>query len=139
MSILKTELKVKDVLLSPDRVPVMGPKTILKQALEQMNKSRLGIICVVDENKNLISVFTDGDIRRLLLKAQKPIAALFADDISTHANVSFVTINDDSSLSEAIALMEQKEIWDLPVIDKDSGKFIGLLHLHPAIKHVMGL
>jgi hypothetical protein len=35
--------------------------------------------------------------------------------------------------------MEEKEIWDLPVVDQDSKKFIGLLHLHPAIKAVMGL
>ena len=139
MSISTTDLKVKDVLLPRDRVPAMGPKTILKQALEEMNKYRLGVVCVIDEDDKLIGIFTDGDVRRLLLKLQKPFAALFVDDISVHANSSFTVINDTTALSDAVALMEEKEIWDLPVTDSESDKFLGLLHLHPAIKAVMGL
>ncbi|MBT5938889.1 MAG: CBS domain-containing protein [Rhodospirillaceae bacterium] len=130
---------VKDVLLSPDRVPVLPPTTLLKQALEEMNKFRLGVVCVTDEDEKLIGIFTDGDVRRLLLKSQKPFAALFVDDIIVHATSSFTSINDTASLSEAVVLMEKKEIWDLPVIAEGDGKFLGLLHLHPAIKAVMGL
>ena len=139
MSISTTDLKVKDVLLSPDRVPVMGPTTIVKQALEQMNKLRLGVARVIDKEEKLIGIFTDGDVRRLLLKSQKPFAALFVDDISVHAKTSFTSVGGTAALSEAVALMEEKEIWDLPVVDEGSGKFIGLLHLHPAIKAVMRL
>jgi arabinose-5-phosphate isomerase len=139
VSISTTDLKVKDVLLPPDQVPVMGPTTILKQALEKMNKFHLGVVCVVDEEEKLVGIFTDGDVRRLLLKSQKPFAALFVDDISVHATACFTSISAAASLSEAVAVMEEKEIWDLPVVDQDSKKFIGLLHLHPAIKAVMGL
>ena len=139
MSISTTDLKVKDVMLSPDRVPVLPPTTLLKQALEEMNKFRLGVVCVTDEDEKLIGIFTDGDVRRLLLKSQKPFAALFVDDIIVHATSSFTSINDTASLSEAVVLMEKKEIWDLPVIAEGDGKFLGLLHLHPAIKAVMGL
>jgi CBS domain-containing protein len=139
VSISTTDLKVKDVLLSPDRVPVLPPTTLLKQALEEMNKYRLGVVCVIDEDEKLIGIFTDGDVRRLLLKSQKPFAALFVDDIIVHATSSFTSINDSASLSEAVVLMEKKEIWDLPVIAEGNGKFLGLLHLHPAIKAVMGL
>ena len=139
MSISTTDLKVQDVLLPPDRIPVMGPTTILKQALEQMNKFCLGVVCIVDNEDKLVGIFTDGDVRRLLLKSQKPFAALFVDDISVHAKTSFTSINSRAPLSEAVARMEEKEIWDLPVVDEESGKFMGLLHLHPAIKAVMGL
>ncbi|MBT4938294.1 MAG: CBS domain-containing protein [Rhodospirillaceae bacterium] len=126
-------------MLSLDRVPVLPPTTLLKQALEEMNKFRLGVVCVTDEDEKLIGIFTDGDVRRLLLKSQKPFAALFVDDIIVHATSSFTSINDTASLSEAVVLMEKKEIWDLPVIAEGDGKFLGLLHLHPAIKAVMGL
>ena len=51
MSILKTELKVKDVLLSPDRVPVMGPKTILKQGLNVRQTEKLVKKSNAGENK----------------------------------------------------------------------------------------
>lgn len=139
MSISTTDLKVKDVLLTPDRIPVLPPTTLLKQALEAMNNFRLGVVCVTDDQKNLIGIFTDGDVRRLLLKSQKPFAALFVDDIIVHANSSPTTISDDAPLSEAIRTMEEKGIWDLPVVSEENGKFLGLLHLHPAIKAVMGI
>jgi CBS domain-containing protein len=139
VSISTTDLKVKDVLLPPDRIPVLPPTTLLKQALEAMNKFRLGVVCIIDEEENLVGIFTDGDVRRLLLKSQKPFAALFVDDIIRHATSTFSSISDTASLSEAVSIMEDKEIWDLPVLSEDSGKFVGLLHLHPAIKAVMGL
>jgi len=138
MSKLKTNLKVKQVLMPPDRVPVVEPTTILKSVLEQMSNLRLGIACVVDRNSKLIAVFTDGDVRRLLLSSQKPFAALFVDDIVVHANTSFASVSEKASLGEAVAIMEKKGIWDLPVVEK-KGVFVGLLHLHPAIKAVMGL
>ena len=139
MSISTTDLKVKDVLLPLDRIPVLPPRTLLKQALEAMNNFRLGVVCVTDKNEKLLGIFTDGDIRRLLLKSQKPFAALFVDDIIVHANTSPTSIGDTTLLRDAIELMEKKEIWDLPVVAEDSGKFLGLLHLHPAIKAVMGI
>jgi CBS domain-containing protein len=139
VSISTTELTVKDVLLPPDRIPVLAPTTLLKQALEAMNEFRLGVVCIVDDEGKLIGIFTDGDVRRLLLKSQKPFAALFVDDISVHATSSFTAINDTAPLSEAVGIMEEKEIWDLPVLSESDGKFVGLLHLHPAIKAVMGL
>ncbi len=139
MSTSTTDMKVSDVLLPPDKIPVMQPTTLLKQALETMSRRRLGIACIVDEDQKLIGIFTDGDVRRLLLKSQKPFAALFVDDIIVHAHQTPTTVGAQTLLRDAVALMEEKEIWDLPVVDEKSGVFLGLLHLHPAIKAVMGL
>jgi arabinose-5-phosphate isomerase len=139
VSTSKTELRIKDVLLSPDQVPVAQPTTLLKQVLEEMNKFRLGVACIVDDDGILIGIFTDGDVRRLLLKSQKPFAALFVDDIIKHANLSPATISDNASLQQAIGVMEEREIWDLPVVSENGTTFLGILHLHPAIKAVMDI
>ena len=139
MSISTTELTVQDVLLAPEKIPVLAPSTFLKQALEEMNKYRLGVVCVVDDDGRLIGIFTDGDIRRLLLKSQKPFAALFVDDIIVHASPAPTTVPAEMPLRDALVVMEDQEIWDLPVINSDSGVLLGLLHLHPAIKAVMGI
>jgi arabinose-5-phosphate isomerase len=135
---LTTNLKVSDVLLPPDQVPTLLPTALLKQALEAMNNFCLGVVCIIDDNENLLGIFTDGDVRRLLLKSQKPFAALFVDDIIVHVTSAFTSIGNTVSLRKAVLIMEEKKIWDLPVIDSDTGKFVGLLHLHPAIKAVMG-
>jgi CBS domain-containing protein len=138
VSISTTELLVSGVMLALDRVPVVKPDTLLKVALADMTRHRLGIACIVDSTGLLAGVFTDGDVRRMLLKDQKPFAALFVDDIIIHANRNPITVKASDTLGHAVGVMEKKGIWDLPVIDADN-KLVGLLHLHPAIKAVMGL
>ncbi len=136
MSTSTTEPKVRDILLAPDKIPVMAPSTILKEALEMMSRARLGVACITDEDGKLIGLFTDGDLRRLLLRAQKPLSALFADDIIVHARSEFTSIGPDTAISQALALFEQREIWDLPVLD-EAGRLVGLIHLHPALRALL--
>ena len=70
-------MRVSEVMLPPDRFPVIDEREILKEALEAMGRSRLGIACIVDSNDKLLGILTDGDIRRKLLKVQKPFSAFF--------------------------------------------------------------
>jgi len=125
-------------MLPLERIPVLRETTLLKATLAEMTRCKLGIACIVDSTGRLAGIFTDGDVRRMLLKDQKPFSALFADDIVRHATRKPATVRHDATLESAITLMEQKEIWDLPVVDRDQ-KLVGLLHLHPAIKAVLGL
>ncbi len=139
MSILKNNaMLVRDVMMSLDRVPVIGEKTILKEALEEMGRFRLGLACIVDVEMKLLGILTDGDIRRMLLKVQKPFSAFFVDDALDHSIRSPVTIKPIDSLECAVALMGKKQIWDLPVVD-EKGTLIGLLHLHPAVEALLGI
>lgn len=138
MSTSTTELKVRDVVLPPDRVPVVAAKTLIKETLEEMTRFRLGVACVVDADGYLLGIFTDGDVRRMLLRDQKPFSALFADDVIDHANKTPTSVGADDSLADAVQLMEEKGIWDLPVRENDD-KFAGLLHLHPAVKALLGV
>jgi len=138
MSTLSSELTASDILLPLDKIPVAPPDMLFKEALETMTRLRLGVVCVVDTNGRLLGVFTDGDIRRILLKSQKPFPALFADDISRHIKHNPTTIRESASIAEAIEVIESKEIWDLPVVDNDE-KLVGLIHLHPALKALLSL
>lgn len=138
MSISMTDLKVKDVSLSCDQIPVVGERALLKEALESMTRHRLGIACLVDREGMLRGVFTDGDIRRMLLRDQKPFSALFADDVAAHANPNPTTVSPEDRLVDAVRLMEEREIWDLPV-KEPTGRLSGLLHLHPAVKALLGI
>lgn len=138
MSTSQADRSVGEIILPLDRIAVVRPTTLLKTTLETMACFRLGIAAIVDDAGKLSGVFTDGDMRRMLLRDQKPFSALFADDIIRHATRNPTVVGPDVSLAHAIALMEEKGIWDLPVVD-GSGKLMGLLHLHPAIKAVLGL
>ncbi|MBF0382932.1 MAG: CBS domain-containing protein [Magnetococcales bacterium] len=138
MSTLKTDLIVRDVMMPLDKVPVVSHRTMFKDALDEMGKVCLGIICITDSGGKLKGIFTDGDLRRLLITEQKPMTALFCDDIITHSIKKCATIASDSTLIEAVEIMEKKQIWDLPVVTTD-GKLLGMLHLHPVVKKLLGL
>ena len=127
---------IEDILLKPDAIPVMPPKTMVKEALEMMTAGRLGLACVVEGKGCLVGLFTDGDLRRLLLRSQKPLSALFADDIIDHARTEFTSVDRHTSISEALSLLQQREIFDLPVLDSD-GKLEGVIHLHPALRALL--
>lgn len=131
-------MRVSDIMLRPDAFPVLSPRTLFKEALEAMGRSNLGIACIADEQAKLLGILTDGDIRRKLLKVQKPFSAFFVDDALLHSIRTPTTILPSSTLIEGIELMEKKQIWDLPVVEP-SGKLVGLLHLHPAIRAVLGM
>ena len=137
MSIRKNEtMLVQDVMLPPSRFPVVEETTILKETLEEMGKFRLGIACVVGANNQLMGILTDGDIRRKLLKVQKPFSAFFVDDTLDHSIRTPLTSRPTDTLVQAVGLMGEKHVWDLPVVD-DHGALVGLLHLHPAIQALL--
>jgi len=129
-------MNVKDVMLPLDRFPVIGKTIMLKEALDVMNNLRLGIACIVDNENKLLGILTDGDIRRKLIKVQKPLSAFFVDDALDHAIYSPITSKPDDTLEEAVEIMEAKKIWDLPVVD-DHGILIGMLHLHPVVEALL--
>ena len=127
---------VNEVMLPLDRMAVIGETVIMKEALEEMGRSHLGIACIVDDRNKLLGILTDGDIRRKLLKVQKPFSALLVDDALQQAILSPTTTQPDMTLKDAVVLMGERKIWDLPVVNSQ-GILVGLLHLHPAIQALL--
>ena len=132
----ENNLKVSDLILKPDEIPVLQTNDMVKNALEKMSELKLGVVCVVDSNNILKGVFTDGDVRRLLLSDQKLLSAIFVDDIIVHSNHNPLIIEENVALTDALKIIEEKKVWDVPVVDKNK-KLIGLLHMHRIIKKIL--
>ena len=131
-------LSVADVMLPLDVCPLANQRSLLKEALDEMDVHRLGVACVIDSDHRLVGIITEGDIRRKLLRVQKPLPALLTDDVETHSIKTPITANPDLPLVDALAIMSDRKIWDLPVVDRNM-KFLGLLHLHQALIAAMQL
>ena len=125
-------LMVADVMLAVDDCPVVSSATILKEVMESMDHHRLGVVCVVRRDGVLDGILTEGDIRRLLLRVQKPLAAILTDDVGGYAIKKPLTTGATTPLAEAVLIMGDKRVWDLPVVDSNN-KFLGLLLLHQAL------
>ena len=129
-------ITVSEIALPPGEAVVLEPRELFRVAVEMMSKKRLGIACIVDSDGKLVGVLTDGDIRRMLLRDHRPMAALYTEDISGYMTAEPKTVNPNTDLVEALSFMEQVDVYDLPVVD-DSGRFVGLLHMHTAVKHLL--
>ena len=139
MSTQKNEaILVSDVMMDLKQIPIIQENIILKEALEEMGLINLGIVCIIDSKFKLLGILTDGDIRRKLLSVQKPFSAFFVDDALDHSIRNPLTIAPSETLLNAVDVMGEKKIWDLPVVDRD-GILMGLLHLHPAIKKLLNV
>ena len=136
MCINKKYNLVSDILISPNSFPVVTNDEFLKVTIDLMNKFKLGIACIVDENFILKAVITDGDLRRLLINYQKPKSAMFVEEAINYAKKEFIYIFEDKPLIEAIKLMGKYKILDLPVVDKNK-KLLGLVHLQTATNFLL--
>lgn len=131
-------IQVGHVAFDSDRIIILKVTDLFRDAIVKMSKKRLGFACIVDDQDKLIGVFTDGDLRRVLLAEHKPLAALFVEDIGNHMTENPKRVTSDTELSEAVAFMESADIYDLPVVDEQN-RIVGLLHMHTALKYLLGL
>jgi CBS domain-containing protein len=120
---------VESRLIPLSKVPLISKEDNLKKALDLMTEKRLGIALIIDSDKKLLGVLTDGDLRRLLLTRQDPLPALLVSPAITYGNRSPKSISVDTTIDLAREKMVAEEIWDLPVVSSD-GVVLGLLHRH---------
>jgi arabinose-5-phosphate isomerase len=119
-------LKVKNIMRINDDLPLVNDKAKLSDALIEMTKKCLGCIGIINEKQDLIGIITDGDIRRHI---ENNILDKNATEIMTK---NPITVNSNSLAIEALAIMNQKSITSLFVID--NGKISGVIHIHDCLK-----
>ncbi|MGA7403114.1 MAG: CBS domain-containing protein, partial [Candidatus Sulfotelmatobacter sp.] len=90
-----------------------------------MSRKKLGVTAVALGDK-LVGVISDGDLRRLLETRGKDVLDLTAGECMTK---NPRTIGAGEFAATALALMEEKKITSLMVLDKE-GKLEGIVHLH---------
>jgi arabinose-5-phosphate isomerase len=121
--------KAKDKMKKLTEIPVLEENASLKKALDLMSQKLLGIACFIDSSGVLKGLLTDGDLRRLLLTKQSPLPALLVSDALSFGNTKPTVAHEDDEISKLQEIMNNKQIWDLPIVDS-SNKLIGLLHRH---------
>lgn len=127
-------LKVKDLMLTGERVPLCKPCDHLSDVLVELSNKRCGCILVADDQLKLLGIFTDGDLSRALQKMGKQILDCRIQDLMT---VNPISIGPDVLAWDAMKLMEaddKKRIMMLPVVDSCC-QLLGVIHLHDILQN----
>lgn len=117
--------KVRDIMLTGKSLPIVFEGASLEEAIEKIDRFRLGTTLILRSDDTLSGIITDGDLRRLIAK-KRPIFELTVEEAMTK---NPRTVGPDSPTYDALNMMEQHQITVLPITDS-GGKIHGILHLH---------
>ena len=120
-------LKAKELMRKNEQLPVVAENQKMSEVLLEMTSKHLGCTAVINANKDLVGIITDGDLRRHI---NQNFLTHEAKEIMTK---NPITIIESTLAIEAVALMNKKSITNLFVLD-ELKKVKGILHLHDCLR-----
>ena len=120
---------VSDVMRKDDQVPRVLPTAGFSELMQEMSRKGLGASAIVNEAHQIMGIFTDGDLRRLIEKGLD-LRSLLAKDVM-HANPR--TVKQNALAVEAAELMEQFKITSVLVVN-DAGQLSGALNTNDLMR-----
>ena len=134
---------VRELMHSTEAIPFAAPDTPLHICIDRITHYGFGCLGILNDEKRLVGIITDGDIRRFLSQlltgqTTKELSRIVARDVMKE---NPITIRDTAVLGEALALFEQKAITNVFVRATEeetkapqAPKIIGLVHIHDCLK-----
>jgi arabinose-5-phosphate isomerase len=117
--------RVEALMHRGEAIPRVGLNTRMPDVIYEMSRKKLGVAAIVDQER-VVGIISDGDLRRMLETRGKDVLDLLAGQCMTR---SPKTITQDQFAATALALMEERKITSLLVVDEQE-KLMGIVHLH---------
>jgi arabinose-5-phosphate isomerase len=118
-------MRVEQAMHAGALAPIVGTSARMPEVFHEMSSKRLGMTCVVGDDGKLAGVFTDGDLRRLMMRTPD-VLGLTAGEVMTRQPI---TIDRRLLAVEALKMMEARKVTSVVVVDA-AGSVEGVVHLH---------
>ncbi len=125
----KLLLTVEDIMRKGSSCPIVNENKRISEVLVKITHARAGSATVVDEKGKLKGIFTDGDLRRHL-EADPNLSVRKVKDVMTKKPT---TVGPKMLAAEALRILEEKKIDELPVVDKNN-RPVGLLDVQDLLR-----
>ncbi len=125
----KLLLRVGDIMHTGDQIPIVTEDTNIKDVILEMTSKRFGATSVVNKKGELIGIFTDGDLRRLIEKTANFFDMKAKEAMTNNPKV----ISENALAARALNLMEFFNITCLIILNGER-KPMGIVHLHDLLK-----
>ena len=113
---------VSDLAIKGKKVPIVQKNTLISEAIIEISSKKLGVTLVQDEKK-IIGIFTDGDLRRFLNENTQLDKVKINDVMTKH----YVSVDSKALATEAAKLMEQNKIFTL-IVKNNEGPSVITMH-----------
>ncbi|MBO9489591.1 KpsF/GutQ family sugar-phosphate isomerase [Endozoicomonas sp. G2_1] len=118
-------LRLADIMHSGERLPKVQRDALVKDALVEVSRKGLGMTSIVDEQNQLVGLFTDGDLRRILDNKTD----IHQASIETVMTAKPIVASPNMLAAEALKIMQEKKINGLIIVD-DNNSPIGAMNMH---------
>jgi len=122
-------MTVKAQMVMRQQNPVCQLSSTMSEAIEQMTTSRLGAVSVVDDNKKLVGIFTDGDIRRYLQEIGESFIHM---KMSQFPFKEPVTVTANSLLHDVVKIFSTHEYDNIIVTENNTP--VGMIDVQDLVK-----
>lgn len=121
-------LKVSDIMRKGKEIPIISTSQSIGDAIKEISNKFLGFTAVVNKNSQPIGIFTDGDLRRALLKNYSLTDCI--EDVMTKKPITLI---DNQLAIDAINKMEDSKINSFLVLNI-KGDLVGVINLQDLLK-----
>jgi len=125
----KLLMRVEDVMHKGEQVPVVKADTLVVDALMEITNKGLGMTAVTDASGVLQGLYTDGDLRRNLDQR----IDIHHTTLEKVMSSKCTTVAPNILAAEALAIMQEKKINGVIVVDKEN-RPVGALNMHDLLR-----
>lgn len=122
-------LHVSDIMHTGSSIPTIDESALISDALIEMSEKGLGMTAVLDGDQQVVGIFTDGDLRRVLAQEidihTQPLSAFITRECKTG--------QPDMLAAEALELMQRYKINGLLIIN-DQQRLAGAINMHDLLR-----
>lgn len=120
--------KVRDLMHDGAALPTIAFDSPMSDTLLMISQKGFGVVGVTNADDYLVGIVTDGDLRRHM----DGLLGMTAGEVMTK---SPTTIEPDALAEAAVAVMNERKITCLFVVDPDgSQRAVGILHIHDCLR-----
>ncbi len=124
--------RVKDILrIKGDQVWSVSPDATVRDALQEMADKNIGAVLVMDRG-HLAGIFSERDYARKLDLKGRRADATHVNEVMTQ---QVVGVRPDDSVDECMAIMTERRIRHLPVVD--GGEVAGIVSIGDVVKSII--
>ncbi|HIQ35096.1 MULTISPECIES: KpsF/GutQ family sugar-phosphate isomerase [Acinetobacter] len=123
-------LHVKHLMHTGAELPKVKSETPMNKVLYEISDKRLGLTTIVNDEDQLLGIFTDGDLRRMIDHQQGFDVNLPVSEVMTK---NPLTISPEARAVEALEKMHERKINQFVVVD-ETNRVIGVISMHDLIQ-----
>ena len=121
-------IKVGEIMRTGNEIPIVNEDTTINEAINEISNKLLGFTAVMNKNNQPIGIFTDGDLRRALIRKyslETPIKKIMTKNPKL--------LKENQLAVDAINKMEDSKINCFLVIN-EKNRLVGAINLHDLLK-----